>query len=179
MKLGKSTILGFSLSLLSSGAAALPFGDMATAHSASLPACQNTDVLTLPVTVDVPGRIYVSATAQYPGWGAEYSRISYYVRMFNVDENGQPGQLVGSISPGGADVPTNYTSTLVSSGILGGIQDAPYKALTVPAGQYVLTFMMVPSGGNCAGAGTGTGELTLTYMLLSSVRDRIFAAGFS
>ena len=177
--------------LLPAIAVAATYGDTAYA-SAYVAHCADSTALTLPINVAVSSRIYVSARAGYLPGGNNNNETFVHVELRNgadtttlatsqqavasgSDYNYTPGGSTGSgrgfsDSDGLLHAGTNYSDTAASIYVA-----AP--------GNYVLQ-MHVSSGpraGVCAEVGGGSGyfnDLTLTYLLLSSAYDRIFADGF-
>lgn len=153
---------------------AVTFGDTVEGSITFLTPCQNNTVLSLAVAVDVSSRIYVNGVATfYDNGDTTYNNGSYQVILRDSDDT----TTLAAIQLTSFTEPAIATNTLVTSGVL--FQGAAgTSAYTAPPGNYLLKFIVFP-GGSCSGSGPIVKSPTLTYILLSSALDRIYANGFN
>jgi len=154
-------------------ASAIAFGDTANGASMFLTPCAPTTITALPLVVDVPSRIFVNGTAPFYGNGnGAYNNASYQIVLRDAADTATLASIPSTVL---------YTSdsgyvTHAMNGV-GVLYDGstPYAA---PAGSYLLKFV-VSAGGSCSGGGPIVWSSSLSYILLSSALDRIFANGFN
>jgi len=157
---------------------AAAFGDTASSDVFLYNGCgSERTALTLPVSVSVPSRIYVSARATYEPNGSNASAARIDVGLWDSGvtsllANVKTSSTLASLSP-------QYPSWgfLVADGILLTNSLTP-TVFTAAPGNYEL-HMTVSNfiGGDVCGSPVFVSP-TLTYILLSSAYDRIFADGF-
>lgn len=153
---------------------AVPFGDTVTSNAIFLHPCVDTTVASLPVTVDVPSRLFVNATAPFSDNGnPAYNSGSYQVVLRDSGDT----TTLASIPGTNFYEPDATSNTLIASGVLFQGTNGT-TAFTVAPGIYLLKFT-VNVNGTCGATGGIVTSSTLTYLMLSSVLDRIFASGFN
>jgi len=177
--------------VLPAAASAAVYGD--TAYSPSVVAhCTFTTALSVPVSVSVNSRIFVSARGAYSPGGNANNNAYIHVELRNGADTTTLAASQQAFS-NGSDY--NYTPPSGSSGGDKGFldsngllhtgtnpSDAAASIYVAAPGSYLLQ-MKVRSDDTvmCNEVGGGSGvfyDVTLTYLLLSSAFDRIFADGF-
>lgn len=173
--------IGFFAAQIATGA---PFGESKTVNS-GVPTCpgggvqDNSGVLTaMPISIDVPSRLFVTVTMT-----TGYHLVVIYAALtrgtampaIGVTEQGaqawQSGQEQQQRPPIAVQGIIHAGSTPI---------DPAASPLVLDPGQYQLQLRIMEDG-NCGGPGFGTfgfGWATMTYLILSSVPDRIYANGF-
>jgi hypothetical protein len=175
MKLPSISILtcSFTLAMSSVSVTAAPFGATVIGAPGYLQPCdEQIDNVSATVVVDAPSRILVTiggaAVTPDPnnGYGLQYVAVL-------TDSTGATmlARSAGnSVSVSQQELPISDTEVLFDPGL-----STPY---TLSAGTYQLKLRLSTSG-SCGGNGPYlTGPPLLTYVLLSSVLDRIFASEF-
>lgn len=167
------------------GAIASPFGESKTVTSV-LPTCpgggvaDNSGVLTtMPLSISVPSRVFVAATISsgyhFVGIYAAVTRgtampaLGVTEQGFHGWQSGQEQQVPPPIAVQG----------VVHAGITP--IDPSAAPLVLDPGEYQLQLRVLEDG-NCGWPALGTfgmGSATLTYLILSSAFDRIYADGFA
>ena len=174
-------VAGIALATHSVPSQAVPFGSSVVINGTTgVPACSGwVTVASIPITVDVSSRIYVTVTGILVNKSAaDYYQISYETRLEAAGST-DPWPT-GTLSGGGNylynERPQSYTPFADSE-----ILSTPFTAgtFTVAPGNYTLEVgINISSDTGCSDVGENiTGYLT--YILLSSVQDRIYANGFS
>ena len=167
-------LAGAALALRAGTGLAVPFGDTVSGGSVFLPPCINTTVASLPVTVDVPSRLFVNATAPFSDNGnTAYNGGAYQVVLRDSGDT----TTVASTLTTQFYAPDGTSNTLTTSGVLFQGTSGT-TAFTVAPGTYLLKFT-IGANGLCGSSGGIVTSYTLTYLMLSSVLDRIFASGFN
>lgn len=158
-----------------STASAITFGDTAIGGTQFLPPCSWQTVNTLAVTVDVPSRVFVNATAPFYGSGLPAKNGAYRVLL---RDGADTTTLANIPQTSFYTQDTGYTThTLSSVGVLFSGTNGT-TAYTAAPGNYLLKFD-VAIYGDCSGSGPIVDSSSLSYILLSSVLDRIFASGLN
>lgn len=162
-------IFGTALATQSAPSIASPFGSSDSWGITNVVApCTAMDVVSIPITVDVSSRIYTTAIGfarnqdNFNSYGFSYE-MHLRDAADTTDVATSRGEFISSIASGA------YTS--FSDGQILGIPNG------IPPGNYLLKFE-VHASGSCNGTGLTT-DGTVSYILLSSALDRIFANGFS
>jgi hypothetical protein len=171
-------VLFFGLILSAPNVFAATFGDTVSSDVFVYNGCGSERLaLTLPLSVSIPSRIYVSARATYEPNGSNAAAARVDVGLWDsgvatlLATAKTPSTLV-SLSP-------QYPSWgfLVADGILQTNSLTPTVFVAAP-GNYELHMTVATFiGGDICGNPVFTSP-TLTYILLSSAFDRIFAGGF-
>jgi len=123
------------------------------------------------ITVDVPSRLLVTISGS--AVSADHSNIyalSYNAQLFDVS-----GTILLGRSQGSTVVAGEYLTAMSDSEVL--FDASVSQPYTLAAGSYQLALNLETSG-SCSGVGVYAGSPALTYVLLSSAFDRIFANGF-
>jgi hypothetical protein len=161
--------LGTALFIQSTSSSAVPYGSSDSFGIQSIVApCTALDVVSIPITVDVSSRIYTTAIGfarnqdPFNSYGFSYE-MHLRDSADTTDIATSRGEFISSIASGA------YTS--FSDGEILGVPNG------IAPGNYLLKFEIHASG-SCNGTGLTT-DGTVSYILLSSVFDRIFANGFS
>ena len=173
-------VAGIALATHSVPSQAVPFGSSVYINETDSPCGGWVTVSpSIPITVDVSSRIYVTVTGILVNKSAaDYYQISYETRLEAVGST-DPWPT-GTLSGGGNylynEGPQSYTPFADSE-----ILSTPFTAgtFTVAPGNYTLEVgINISSDTGCSDVGENiTGYLT--YILLSSAEDRIYANGFS
>jgi len=162
--------------LSSANSWAVTFGDTLAGPSTYVAPCIDGVVVSLPLTVAVPSRIFVTGTAEVESFSAVYTGGAIKVWLRDAADTttlaASPYAYSASLTASTAIVSWS-TSALLLAGNTG--MGTAYSA---PPGNYLLKLVINPSGG-CSGVGPYAYFPTLTYILLSSALDRIFADGFN
>ena len=167
-------LAGAVLTLRAGAGLAVPFGDTVTGDTVFLHPCVNTAVASLPVTVDVPSRLFVNATAPFSDNGnPAYNSGSYQVILRDAVDTATVASTPGTQFY----EPDATSNTLIASGVLFQGTSGT-TAFTVVPGTYLLKFT-ININGTCGTTGGVVTSSTLSYLILSSVLDRIFASGFN
>lgn len=162
-------VAGTALAAHSAPSLAVPFGSSDSFGIQSIVApCTALDVVSIPITVDVSSRIYTAAIGfarnqdNFNSYGLSYE-MHLRDAADTTDIATSRGEFISSIASGA------YTS--FSDGQVLGVPNG------IAPGNYLLKFEIHASG-SCNGMGLTT-DGTVSYILLSSALDRIFANGFS
>ena len=174
-------------------ATAAAYGDTAFAPS-YVAHCTATTALTLPLSISTASRIYVSARAAYTPLGNTNTEAYVHVELRDGADTTTLAVSQQAITSG-SDFNSNGAGGssgsdkgfLDSNGLLHGgtnVADPAAAIFTAAPGSYLLQ-MKVSSGpfapivcGEVGGGSGGFFNLTMTYLLLSSTFDSIFADGF-
>lgn len=163
-------IVSLAVATHSTPSCAVPFGS-STANGLTVLPCSAATLVSIPITVDVSSRIYAMATGiannldHFNAYGFSYEM---HLRDANdtTDLATSRGNFFPTI-PSGTFLPFSDSQVLIGS--TGDYVAAP--------GSYLLKFVIHASN-SCNGTGVST-DAELTYILLSSVLDRIYANGFA
>jgi len=124
------------------------------------------------ITVDVPTRLLVTISGS--AVSADHSNIyalSCNAQLFDIS-----GTILLGRSQGSTVVVGEYLTAMSDSeALFDASVSQPY---TQAAGSYKLA-LNLETPGSCSGVGVCVGSPALTYVLLSSAFDRIFANGFA
>jgi len=172
-------ILFAALVSFASNLFAAAFGDTAVLNFYQYNGCGSYEtVLSLPVSVSVTSRIYVSSHATYQANGTDQSGAVMDVSLWNSDNTAllataqaQASWILNSLSP---QYPT--WGYLGVDGVLRTNELSPTTYVATP-GNYVLQMNVHTLFGNICGTAIFAAP-TLTYILLSAAFDRVFAGGF-
>jgi len=165
------------LALFASCAFASTFGDSIYAASAPINNCDDTKLLSLPVNVSVPSRINVSAQGTYNRQSTDLTLVRLYAYLLDGTDTTilAASQFGYVVATGSTDSPFVSTAGLLHSGQSN--HDPTADIFMAAPGSYVLEMHALALNGACTGNPV-LFDPTLTYILLSSAFDRIFADGF-
>ena len=167
--------LAFGALLPLNDVGATTYGDTAYSSMVTPLGCLSQEALSLPLTVGVSSRVYVTARATFLKNDTNSTAATISVALF--DSNGATQLASGQIATIGA---ISLSAFLDANGLLhaGTSNDDPAAPIYVAApGDYILKMHVQGSGGDCTGV-VQFNNVTLTYILLSSAFDRVFANGF-
>ena len=151
---------------------AATFGDSVDATSGYLDPCADNTAVSMPLSIDVSSRISVSSVASVQSFNAQYAS---YATTAILRDQADTKTLAYSSTPyiqGLADANSVYLLPLT------GVLHNGSVTYAAPPGNYLLK-LNVHTYGLCSGNGPYLWTATLSYILLSSYSDRIFAAGFN
>jgi hypothetical protein len=168
-----------TLALVSANAYAGSYGDTAYYYNFLSSGCNDMIALSLPLSVSVSSRIYVNARTSYSQNGTGPSFGSTWVELH---DSSNTIVAASQWAFGGTAAAANGDAFLESNGVLHdgtNHNDVSSAAFVAAPGSYTLKMHVqgVIGSGTCSGTLNFT-QPTLTYILLSSAFDRIFANGF-
>jgi hypothetical protein len=152
---------------------AAPSGETVFGQFGNFAPCSQIDDASVAITVDVPSRLLVSIA----GSVKNTVTTNAYTVTFHPELMNATGTTVLATNQG--IIETDPTATFQAFSDTEVLVDATSGgSYTLAPGNYVLklTFTM---GGSCNGAGPFFRNSVLTYVLLSSAQDRIFASGLN
>jgi hypothetical protein len=159
--------------MLSANAGAITFGDSGINTGQYMPPCAATSLVSLPISVDAPSRISVSSVVSAQSYNSGYNQYAEMVELHDQADTTILASIPSPFNQGLVD--PNITYQLPNTGVLHDANNIPYVAAP---GSYILK-LIVQTYGSCAGSGPYAWSSTLSYILLSSALDRIFAGGFN
>jgi hypothetical protein len=153
-------------------ASAVPFGATVVGASTYVPTCSSATGAIASLTVDVASRLLVTigGAAVTPDASNGYG-LAFSAQLFAAD-----GTTLVAESYGNSVSVSVYQTVIADSEVL--VDPAARQPYQLEPGDYTLKLAFETSG-SCGGNGPYVESPQLTYVLLSSVFDRIFASGFA